>query len=325
VAVSIVELDESRLDEAAALLASRHGLHRAAEPLLPPAPAGDAGAAAALRDAFERPTRVGVAALDGGRLAAYALADWQADTLRGRSAWIRAPGWAGETRHAGVLYAALAERLLAVGCFEHLVLVPALSALVDPWLELGFAHQQTHALRPLGATDRPGLLPADVSIRIARPDDLDPLAAMGDLVGEHQARAPVYAPLLPEWTLERRAGYAELLADAVSTIFLAERAGVLLGFQIHVATDSRPGDLMTPRGCTELVLAATAPEARGTGVGRALTAHALAWAHEQGFTTCETDWRTANLLAAPFWRASGFRPTFYRLSRTIDPRALWAR
>ena len=58
-------------------------------------------------------------------------------------------------------------------------------------------------------------------------------------------------------------------------------------------------------------------EARGLGVGTVLTETALAWAHEQGYVTCVTDWRSANLLAARFWPRQGFRPTAYRLYRSI--------
>ena len=68
---------------------------------------------------------------------------------------------------------------------------------------------------------------------------------------------------------------------------------------------------------TELTIAATVPAARGLGVGTALTRYALAWAWEQGYRACITDWRSANLLAGRFWPSMGFEPTAYRLYRSI--------
>ena len=71
----------------------------------------------------------------------------------------------------------------------------------------------------------------------------------------------------------------------------------------------------------ELTIAATAPAARGLGVGSALTNTALGWAHEHGYRRVITDWRSANLLAASFWTGRGFEPTAYRLFRRIEPTA----
>ena len=63
------------------------------------------------------------------------------------------------------------------------------------------------------------------------------------------------------------------------------------------------------------------PEARGLGVGKALTVHALRWAREQGHERAKADWRVANLLASRFWPNRGFRPTAYRMVRYLHPQA----
>jgi len=65
-------------------------------------------------------------------------------------------------------------------------------------------------------------------------------------------------------------------------------------------------------------VAATLPEARGTGAGVALTERALAWAKEAGYETVQTDWRVANLESSRFWPRRGFRETFYRLARRVN-------
>ena len=92
----------------------------------------------------------------------------------------------------------------------------------------------------------------------------------------------------------------------------AEREGLPLG---HLILERQSDSEI------DLTVAATAPAARGLGVGSALTNLALGWAHEQGYRTVVTDWRSANLLAARFWTGRGFEPTAYRLFRRIEPTA----
>src|SRR5262249_44769142 len=48
-----------------------------------------------------------------------------------------------------------------------------------------------------------------------------------------------------------------------------------------------------------------------------LAAHALQWAHDEGYSAITIDWRVVNLLASRFFGARGFRPTFVRLYRPI--------
>jgi GNAT superfamily N-acetyltransferase len=64
-------------------------------------------------------------------------------------------------------------------------------------------------------------------------------------------------------------------------------------------------------------IVAALPEDRGTGVGTALTEHALAWAHEQGHPAVVADWRVTNLLSSRFFPRRGFRTAFERLYRSI--------
>jgi GNAT superfamily N-acetyltransferase len=97
-------------------------------------------------------------------------------------------------------------------------------------------------------------------------------------------------------------------------LFVAERDGAVLG---HVLLYRRPHDLRVPRDAIDLAQGSTYPEARGSGVGRALTAHAIRWAHDNGYPSMVTDWRMTNLLASRFWPNRGFRPTFVRLYRSI--------
>ncbi len=58
---------------------------------------------------------------------------------------------------------------------------------------------------------------------------------------------------------------------------------------------------------------AVLPEARGGGIGVALTTHALALAAEHGHPRVWTNWRVTNLGASRFWPARGFRLVRLRL------------
>ena len=101
----------------------------------------------------------------------------------------------------------------------------------------------------------------------------------------------------------------EALADAEATWFLAERDGEPLGLLLLWADPGEP---------ISLDVAATLPEARGLGVGMALTTHALWWARRQGHERMKADWRIANLLASRFWPRRGFEPTAYRMVRYVQ-------
>jgi GNAT superfamily N-acetyltransferase len=85
---------------------------------------------------------------------------------------------------------------------------------------------------------------------------------------------------------------------------------------VPIELSSTHTGLARPSGQCLLSFGATLPEVRGRGVGRALTAACMAWAHEAGYTTMVTDWRATNLLASRFWPPR-FDPAFLRLYRSI--------
>ena len=96
-------------------------------------------------------------------------------------------------------------------------------------------------------------------------------------------------------------GYAGLITVADTTIWLALRGDSLLGFQAYVPMEAAPGALLVPEHCCELLVAGTRPEERGRGTTRALMSRAMAWAREEGYTSCITDWRVTNLTAGRVW------------------------
>jgi GNAT superfamily N-acetyltransferase len=192
------------------------------------------------------------------------------------------------------------------GYLDHYVVVPADAGVLEAWYSLSFAQQQVHGALTLGPLTPSE--PKGFSVRQGGPEDLQAAMTLAFTIFDHQAEAPTWAgaPAPPED--EARASYAEYLADPDVTYFLAERGREPLG---HLALERES------ESTVYLSVAATVPEARGLGVGKVLTEIALAWAHEHGYRTCVTDWRSANLLSARFWPNRGFRPTAYRLYRSI--------
>jgi len=212
------------------------------------------------------------------------------------------------------LYAALAARWVAAGATRHLALIPSSDeALIDPWLRLAFGVQFVWAVRETAAM-KP--VEAAVEIRPGTPDDLELVAKLDRSLHEHQAGPPSFSGLAIGSDEEFRADWSDLWDDPeLYTHFVAERAGMPVG---HVVLYSRPtGDLRVPDDNIDLSHAATLPAARGSGVSLALMGHALTWAHEHGFRSITTDWRSVNLLSSRHWPRRGFRPTFYRLYRAL--------
>jgi GNAT superfamily N-acetyltransferase len=107
----------------------------------------------------------------------------------------------------------------------------------------------------------------------------------------------------------------ECLADDRWLELVAERDGRVVGW---LSLYHRPeGDLRVPAGNVDLAFAATRGEVRGSGVGLALSNHALAWAAEHGYRSVTVDWRMVNLLSSRFWPRRGFRPQYLRLYRSV--------
>jgi GNAT superfamily N-acetyltransferase len=301
--LEIVPFADKHVADAAALLAARHARHREAEPLLPE---------------LEDP----VAAIE---------AEWQVDGASGvfsrhgyliaspmtvqNITWMRA-GIAGQVLEGDReavrdLYAAAAQRWVDEGHAQHAVFVPSHDEeLVDAWFRLSFGGSAVLALRETGPEE-----PFDggVSIRQGTEGDFDECARLEVEMGAAMLPSPSFSNIELQSPEEAAAEWHEEGLDKYE-LFVAEREGRILG---HILLYRRPPDLRVPRGSIDLAQASTYPEARGTGVGRALTAHVISWAHENDYPVMTTDWRMTNLWASRFWPKRGFRVAFLRLYRSI--------
>ncbi|HXV57858.1 MAG TPA: GNAT family N-acetyltransferase [Gaiellaceae bacterium] len=308
--IELAPFEGEHVAGAAVLLAERHARHREAEPLL--------GALEDPAAAVERARRAegasGAVALADGEVAGYLIGEEREDDVWGRHVWIRAEGHAaGEAEVARDVYAYAARQWVERGGKLQLALVPAVPELADPWFRLSFAHMQAHAVREPGAAAGPP--PEGVAIRPGTLDDLEALRPLLPVIWLHQRDSPAFTG----YTLPDEQVYLDDWREALEqpqfTSFVAEQEGRIVG---HVLLYPEDPDLLRPPGSVYLSVAATLPEARGRGIGVALTDRALEWAREAGHTAVHTDWRVANLESSRFWPARGFRETFWRLARRVE-------
>lgn len=312
--IEIEPLLDEHLEVAARLLGERHARHREAEPLLPDV----SNFRAQIDRDLQHQGAAGVVATRDGEVVAYLVGRLEDDPLLGeRRGFVDFAGCAaaaGEAEAVRDLYAALAARWVAAGCVRHAAAIPASDEpLIDPWLRMAFGVQFMWAVRETAAM-KP--VEADLTIRPGTPDDLDTVARFDRILYELQAGAPSFSGLTLPGDEEFRADWSDLWDDPeLYTHFVAERGGRTVG---HAILYRRPtGDLRVPADNIDLGHAVTLPDARRSGVGLALTAHVLTWAHEQGFRSMTTDWRSVNLLSSRYWPRRGFRPQFFRLYRRI--------
>ncbi len=198
---------------------------------------------------------------------------------------------------------------------RHQALVPASeSDLVDAFFRLAFGCQFMLAVRETE--------PADAR-RFRRRDPRDDAGGSPD-AGRARAR-PVGSP----------ARVAELLRDP-SDPAVGARGGLgrPVGRRGHRVGRGSPSATAAPSAgsCCTAARRATCAFPRRTSISRSpprtptsagpasasrSTAHALAWAHDQGFRSMTADWRSVNLLASRFWPRRGWRPTHFRLYRAV--------
>jgi GNAT superfamily N-acetyltransferase len=308
--LEIHPFSDEDLDAATELLAARHRRHRRAEPLLP----NVTDFRAEIEREWGADGAAGVFASRGGEPVAYLIA--RPLPYAGSGTWMLAgiAGHAieGDPETIRDVYAAAAGVWTEAGHTRHGVFVPSTDlALIDSWFRLCFGASGVLAARKTGL-EKP--VDAGVTIRRGTPDDIEDAARLERDMSDSMLPSPSFSGLTfqaPEEAIEEWRGTWD---DETFVHFVAERDGRLVG---NALLYRRPPDLRVPENSIDLAQASTEPKARGSGVGLALTAHMLSWAHEAGYPTMVTDWRMTNLFASRFWPRRGFRTTFLRLYRSI--------
>jgi GNAT superfamily N-acetyltransferase len=301
---------DEHLDAAAELLAARHERHRAVEPLLP----RDIDFRVAIEAEAHAEDASGVIAFRGTEAACYVVGRPLAYGDAGTWMIVGIAGHAvsGDPEVVRDVYAAAAEGWVEAGHDRHGVFVPSSDGtLIDAWFRLSFGASAALAIRET-TPEEP--FDAGVTVRDGTPDDLEAAARLDRLMTASMLPSPSFSTVTPQTTEEALEEWRDTWDEPQFRHFVAERDGRVVG---HALLYRRPADLRVPADSIDLAGASTEPEARGTGVGRALTAHVIRWAYDAGCPSMVTDWRMTNLWASRFWPKRGFRPTFFRLYRAL--------
>jgi ribosomal protein S18 acetylase RimI-like enzyme len=303
---------EEHLDAAAELLRARHERHRAAEPLL----AATVDFRAEIEALWRHDAASGWSGFRDGRLVAYVIGIVRA-RVDEKHVWIDYGGHAAEeAEDIRDVYAVAAAQWVDESRLQHYVQVPAHDdALLDSWFRLSFGAQQVDGAREL-PRELDVRVPEGFEIRAPTSDDVEELLAVDLALPRHHRSSPVFSNRPLPTDEELRAEWAKTLAGNKETLLIGCRRGKPVACWSLVDGTSMPPLIAPERPCY-LHFAATIPEARGSGIGVALTEASFAWAAEQGYRSMGTDWRVTNLLASRFWPRRGFRSTFYRLYRHI--------
>jgi len=218
--------------------------------------------------------------------------------LWGRCVFLEAEGSPEEIRTE------YAERAGEWPDLQFAIVSPPTGAALDPWYRLGFAQMHAYGMRESG-----GAGPEGVAIRRGGPEDIETAVRIDALIYAAQAAAPSFSSEQVDPAERRREWLETLEADDV-WYFVAEEDGRPVG-HLTLYPDPHDGEAL------HIASTAVEPEARGRGIGVALTAHALAHAAEHGHPRVWTNWRVTNLGASRFWPARGFRVMRLRLFRRL--------
>jgi ribosomal protein S18 acetylase RimI-like enzyme len=304
--LSAAPVDAADLDKVAALAAAEHARDRRDDDLLGPV-TGDPASVRPLLDGLEGT----VFRRDGA-----VVAGWLGRPGGGAQA---APvfGLVGDPAALQEAYAVQAGAWFTAGHRTHTAVVRAADhARHDALVDLGFGHEQAYAVLDLSVPDAgTTAVPPGVEIRPGSPDDLAEIVPLAPVIGRHQVASPVFARVGAEFFDQLEESHREELADPEAHYLVARVDGAAVGFAIWY--DGIDGPFMAS-SYAELSVAAVSEQARGRGVGLALTAAVIEAVREQGVGRLATDWRTTNLLSSRFWPARGFRVVGWRMSRTID-------
>ncbi|MEP7379973.1 MAG: GNAT family N-acetyltransferase [Chloroflexota bacterium] len=308
------------LDAAANLLADRHRRHRQAWSALNPAYEDMAAARPLIEAILAREGASGSIVFAADRPVAYLLGAPKAASW-GANMWVDDAGSAGEDPEAiRAAYAHAAQRWASEGKTRHYVVTPATDGpILDAWFRLSFGMQHVHALRELPSVDFAVRAAPRLIVRPTQAVDIDAVVALDPILPTHSQASPVFADVTPSSPEAARKDVEEELEDARFAPYVAEYDGCVVGAATFCSLDvSNINTLMLrPRSAGFLGYVVVAPQARGLGAGRALADACLIWSRDNGYEWVATDWRSTNLEADRTWRAAGFRPTFYRLFRSI--------
>ncbi len=314
--LEIVQMEETYLEDAAALVCARYRALRGTLPLMPYRFENPDAILPQLRDLAGKAP--GVVAIRGSRLAGFLIA-YQFPDFRGKPG-AYSPEWANgaemddSRRIYEALYTRLATQWVGEGYNTHLLSIMANDQdAIEGWRWLGFGLLATDGVRDLEPVQNQG---DGVDLRRAGPGDSQQVTALIEALRQHMAASPTF--LHQEDSVEI-AEVARNLAEPAHALWLAHQGAEAVACMGQGPANPKASTLIDDAATTSIVSAYTRGSARGTGIATALLNQVLAWAHDEGYERCAVDWEPMNVLATRFWTRY-FQPVSYAMIRHIDER-----
>jgi GNAT superfamily N-acetyltransferase len=153
------------------------------------------------------------------------------------------------------------------------------------------------------------LPPPAITVRQAGPDDLQTVVALRlSLLREHSAH-PIYGRLRADAAHRARDLFAAQLDSPSEVMFLAERAGQVVGILRCVESTGSP--LLHPARYGYVSSVFVTPAARRAGVLRALLDRAVAWCEDRGLSEMRLHSVAGDVVSEAAWDALGFEVVEY--------------
>ena len=321
--MQIIQFQNEHLPAAANLLAHQSTFILQNFPLLPDRISDPSVALSFLSALFEKKESHGVVALENNEMVAYLLGAYADSIFFGRHVWVPFGGLAlcnqTDTKILRQIYAAAGQRWIEDKVSNHYLVCPAIPEWLQTAFSLTFGQEQAYAATSV-KYERPHIeAPGGIIIREVQPDDADRLYASGHWIATHLNTAPVWEPVPQQHLDNILPEYAKLANDPDSTTWVAVADDQIVSFVVLSPAETSPDQLLEAPSIVHFDVAATHPHYRNRGIGRALFTHIMNVAHQQGYKTMFTDWRTTNLEADSYWPGFGFTPFAYRLLRRVNP------
>jgi GNAT superfamily N-acetyltransferase len=144
----------------------------------------------------------------------------------------------------------------------------------------------------------------EVTVRAARPADLESVVRLRLALLREQPDHPIYSRLRPDAEMRARSYFAEQLESPSETMFLAESDGKVVG--IIRCVMSRGSPLLSPTNYAYVSSAYVVPELRRQGVLRLLLSHAESWCLDHGLGEMRLHNVAGDAVAEEAWSALGF-------------------
>lgn len=312
----IEPLREEHVEDAARLFAERFEIERERVSVLPPRFEDFHAVLPLLNNLVVKSP--GVVAVGNGGLVGFLIGQLLPLWRGRRSVWV--PEWAnavtGRERREVFqqMYASLAYKWVANGCFTHLISVLVHDKeIIDELFWLGFGMAAVDAMRDLGDVEGPF---ADVEIRRASIRDLEVAESLFHEQERYMATSPTLMALVEE---SSREFHKEILSNPAQATWLASYKGEVISRMLIGPCTQDAAYIITDERTASITAAFTKEHMRDKGIGTTLLKHSLGWARSEGYERCAVDFEPENTLGRSFW-LKHFRPVSFSLIRQVDQR-----